>query len=402
MEGFSILALVGFAVLLSLLGGKLISRFQLPLVTGYVIMGIILGKSFLNVITQETVARLGIFNDLALGVIAFLIGGEFYLPRIKKLGKTIGLIALFESFFAFLLVTLVVLMITHKLYLSLVLGAVSSATAPAATVAVINQYRASGPLTTTILGVVGSDDAFALIIYSFASTLARSLLLHRSMSWGTVVLRPFREVAFSLLLGVFLGWILGNLLRRLRQRNEAFTLALGFLLLGEGLSQQWDLSELLTIMAMAMTAVNFSPPRRFNQVMESMNLAGFPIVAGFFLLAGTKLDVKLLPTIGFLGIAYTLARMAGKMGGASLGATLARAPGKIRKWVGVSLFPQIGVAIALAVVVDREFSPLGSAGVTLSHMVINILLFTTVITEIVGPILTRKALTRAGETGMIK
>ena len=402
MESLSLLFVVGSAILLALLGGKAVTRFRIPMVTGYVIMGVILGKSFLNILKPEIVGRLSVFNDLALGIIAFLIGGEFYLPRIKKLGKSIGWIAICESFFAFLLVSFIVFVLTHKLYISLILGAVSSATAPAATVAVINQYRARGPLTTTILGVVGSDDAIALMIYSFASTLARAFLLHTHISWLTIIWKPSREIIFSLILGGFLGFVLGNLLHRIRARNEAFTLGVGFLLLAEGLSIQWDLSELLTVMSMSMVAVNLSPPRRFGQVMEGLNLAGFPIIAAFFCLAGTKLDIHLLPKIGILGILYTIFRMMGKMGGASLGAIIAGAPGVIRKWMGVSLFPQIGVAIALAVVVEKEFTPLGSEGIQLANLVINILLFTTVITEVVGPFLTKKALEKAGEIGVIK
>ncbi|MCD6219487.1 cation:proton antiporter, partial [Candidatus Calescamantes bacterium] len=275
--------------------------------------------------------------------------------------------------------------------------AVASATAPAATVAVINQYRARGPLTTTILGVVGSDDAIALMIYSFASSVARSFLEHIRLTMQTVFFVPLREIIFSLVLGIILGYLLGIGIKKTRNRSEAFTLVMGALLIGEGLATQFHLSELLTIMAMGMMAVNVAPLRRFSQVMETVNIAGFPIIAAFFCLAGTKLNIRLLSQIGILGIAYTLARMIGKWSGAYLGARVSGASEKIRKYVGFSLFPQIGVAIALAIVVEKEFGRIGVEGKNLALMVINILLFTTIITEIIGPNLTRISLKKAGE-----
>ena len=392
-----ILLVIGSATIVSFLGGKFVNRFRLPMVTGYVIAGVILGRSFLNIITPQVAERASIFNDLALGIIALLIGGEFHRSRIRALGKTIVCIATFESLLAFLLVSGTVFLFTHKAYSALILGAVASATAPAATVAVINQYRARGPLTTTILGVVGSDDAIALMIYSFASSVARSFLEHIRLTMQTVFFVPLREIIFSLVLGIILGYLLGIGIKKTRNRSEAFTLVMGALLIGEGLATQFHLSELLTIMAMGMMAVNVAPLRRFSQVMETVNIAGFPIIAAFFCLAGTKLNIRLLSQIGILGIAYTLARIIGKWSGAYLGARVSGASEKIRKYVGFSLFPQIGVAIALAIVVEKEFGRIGIEGRNLALMVINILLFTTIITEIIGPNLTRISLKKAGE-----
>ncbi|NOZ64441.1 MAG: cation:proton antiporter [Caldiserica bacterium] len=392
-----ILLVIGSAIIISFFGGKLVNRFRLPMVTGYVIVGVILGRSFLNIITPEIAERASIFNDLALGIIALLIGGEFHRSRIRALGKTIVYIATFESLFAFLLVAGTVFLFTRKIYSALILGAVASATAPAATVAVINQYRARGPLTTTIMGVVGSDDAIALMIYSFASSVARSFLEHVKLTIHTVLVAPLTEITLSLVLGAVLGYLLGLGIKKTRNRAEAFTLVMGALLIGEGIATQFHLSELLTIMAMGMMAVNIAPLRRFSQVMETVNIAGFPIIAAFFCLAGTKLNIRLLPQIGLLGLAYTAARMAGKWSGASLGAKISGASEKVRKYVGLSLFPQIGVAIALAIVVQKEFGRAGIQGQNLALLVINILLFTTIITEVVGPNLTRIILTKAGE-----
>ncbi len=393
----SVLTIIGSAVLFALLGGNLINRFRIPMVTGYVIMGVLLGKSFFNLISPQAVERVSILNDLALGIISFLIGGELHITRLRRLGKSILCIALLESFFAFLLVTIFMMFMKEKIYTALILGAVASATAPAATVAVINQYRARGPLTTTILGVVGSDDAIALIIYGFAASLAKVFLAGIPLSFSSAFLVPLKEIMGSIVLGLGGGVILGFFFTRVRERTQNFTLLVGMILLVEGLAHQFHLSELLSIMVMAFVGSNLGHTRRFVQCMDTLNLAGFPIIAAFFFLAGTKLEVSLLPTIGWLGLVYTGARMLGKVGGASLGAKMAKAPPVVRKYVGFSLWPQIGVAIALAVVVEKDFSSFGVAGENLAKLVINILLFTTVITEIVGPIMTRKSLYKAGE-----
>jgi Kef-type K+ transport system membrane component KefB len=394
---FSLLFVVGSAIILAFASGKAIARFRLPMVTGYVIIGVILGKSFLNIITPDTVNRLSIFNDLALGIIALLIGGEFHFQRIRALGKDIGFISIFEATGAFVLVSLVVYLFTKQLYTALILGAVSSATAPAATVAVINQYKAKGPLTTTIFGIVGSDDAIALIIFSFASAVAIASIQHIPVSLNSAILIPLKKILLSILLGGIIGYLLGSALRKARNRVDVFALGIGALLVVEGLAIQLHLSELLAVMAMGIVGVNISPPRRFFNLMDSINLAGFPIIAAFFCLAGTRLNIRLLPQIGLLGLAYTAARMAGKVGGAYTGASIAKAPKFIRNLVGFSLFPQIGVAVALAIVVEKNFGPLGSEGEHLSNLVINILLFTTIITEVVGPLFTKRALKKAGE-----
>jgi len=185
------LIILGSAILISFLGGKGVSRLCLPMVVGYVLAGVVLGKSFLKIVTPSEVAQVSLLNDIALGIIAFLIGSELSFSRLKTLGKSIVVIAIFESLGAFVLVSLSVYIFVHKVYVALILGAVASATAPAATVAVINEMKSRGPLTTTVLGVVGSDDAIALMIYAFASSWAKSFFYHKSLSWRSLLLVPF-------------------------------------------------------------------------------------------------------------------------------------------------------------------------------------------------------------------
>jgi Kef-type K+ transport system membrane component KefB len=401
MEHIAVLTIIGLSVLISFLGGKIVNRFRLPMVIGYVMMGVIFGKSFLNILNPEIVNKVGLINDIALGIIAFIIGAELNWSRIKTLGKTIIIIAIFESIGAFTLVTFFTYLLTKKIYIALILGSVSSATAPAATVAVINQYKAKGPLTTTILGIVGSDDAIALIIYAFASSLALAFLSHKSISYINLLIVPVKDVLLSIFLGGLIGILLGYFISKLSSRSSRFTIIIGTILLGEGLATQLGVSELLLVMSIAIAAVNFFP-KRIIPLLDSINLAGFPIIAAFFFLAGTRLDIKLLSQIGILGIIYLIARMAGKYLGANFGARIAKAPDVIKKYVGLSLWPQIGVAVALAIVIERQFSPLGKEGSQLALIAMNILLFTTILTETIGPIATRFSLKKAGEINPLR
>ncbi|RKY37925.1 MAG: sodium:proton exchanger, partial [Candidatus Omnitrophota bacterium] len=279
--------------------------------------------------------------------------------------------------------------------ISLLLGAVASATAPAATVSVINQYRTKGILTTTILGVVAIDDGIALIIYIFVAGFVSSFLALGHLHFAKLIFLSLGKILSSLGLGLILGIMISYLGRKVREKRAFFSLTLGIFLLGEGLAINLGLSELLLIMSMAMMMSNLSP-HRFISIMDYFEVVGFPIIAGFFCLAGTRLSISLFTKIGFLAIVYLFARFLGKYLGASLGASLSKAPELIRKYIGLALWPQIGVALALAIMVERNFGSL-EGGEYLASLAINVLLFTTIITETVGPLATKYALSRAGE-----
>lgn len=394
------LLIVGLAIALSFGAGWLIHKLKLPMVTGYVLVGVLLGSSVIGLFNTRALDRVGIVSDLALGVIAFSIGGQLKRDVFKKLGKSILYIVLLEALGAFVLVTTAMWFMTHKLYMALILGAVSAATAPAATVAVLQQYRAKGPLTTTILAVVGIDDAIALIIYAFASSIAKLFIGGgERFSLSAVVFAPFIEIFGALAIGLLMGGIVSVLSRSIRNQAQLLTLAASAILICSGIALRFHLSELLANMALAMAFVNLAPRRRGNQVLDVVQLVGFPIIAGFFCLAGARLDIGLLPKIGWIGIVYTFVRMTGKSLGASAGAHLAKAPAPVRKYIGFSLWPQIGVALALAIIAGKDFAPYGDRGHFLAALVINILLFTTLITEVVGPLMTRWAIGRAEEIG---
>jgi len=374
-------------------------KIGLPIVTGYVIAGVILGISVLKIFHLNILDKLDIVNDFALGIIGFSIGSELRKSVFRDLGKSIMLIAFCESIGAFILVTCVMYAIEpSKIYQALILGSVASATAPAATVYVIQQYKAKGPLSSTILAVVGIDDAFALIIFVFSSIIAKNMMQATQISALTVVLVPLKEIIFSVLVGVVLSLIYVWIFRKVRFPDDLLLGLAAFLLFALGVCNMFGLSSLLAAMTIGVGVTNMDPmlSNRSYKITENLSPLFF---AYFFIFAGAHLNVSLFPQIGFIGLMYFLARVAGKIGGARIGAVLGKAQKYVKKYIGFALIPQVGVAIALAMVVRKEFGTgeYGEAGNALSVLVINVLLFTTIITEILGPLLTKRALTKSGE-----
>jgi Kef-type K+ transport system membrane component KefB len=264
---------------------------------------------------------------------------------------------------------------------------------------VIRQYKAKGPLTSTIMGVVGFDDAAALIIFVFASLFAESILGGTAVRVVALIFRPLLTITASVGVGVVMGLVCYFLLRKVRDPDSLLMALFAAILLQLGVADALRLSDLLTVMSFAvfLTNTNLMLGHRAKSTMENLSPVLLPF---FFILAGARLNVRLIVSIGVLGLIYTAARMAGKISGATLGALIGRAPKVVRKYVGLSLFPQVGVAVALALTVQNRFDVprFGAQGKALADLVINILLFTTLITEVVGPLLTRATLTAAGET----
>jgi len=393
---------IGIALSAALAARKATELFKLPAVTGYVIVGVILGAGVLRVFGPETAEKMSAVSDAALALIAFTIGSELNLRTLRKMGRSILAITLGEVFGSFILVFATTMLISRgDTALSLVLGSVASATAPAATLMVIQQYRARGPLTSTILAVVGLDDAVALIIYAFASSIARSILSHQPhFSLLKAFATPALEVVCALLIGSALGYLAALTLEKLRNVEEIFIGVCALIALVTGLTHLLHGSALLANMACGLVVMNLRPKLK-HRVMRDLFVLGPLVYALFFVLAGSRLDFRLLPQIGILGLGYLVARTTGKMCGARLGARAGKASPAIQKYIGFSLIPQVGVAIALAIIVGQEFGhgQFGDEGKHLAGYVINILLFTTIITEIVGPYLTRRAIVQSGEAG---
>ncbi|MCK5594900.1 cation:proton antiporter [bacterium] len=396
-----ILFFIGLALICGFIGGKLARLIKLPSVVGYLLAGLLLGNSVFNIFSLNVLDRISIFSDFALGIVAFIIGSEMRIGILRKLGKGILTILLGESLGAVLLVTLGTYLLTRQFHIALIFGALAAATAPAGTVAVLQEYKSKGNLTNTIYAIVGLDDGVAVVIYAFAAAFAKMFLTGNSVSFVGIIKGPVIEILGSILLGGLMGIIFGYFLRKLHRKTEILAVSLGGILICTGLSNHFNLSLILANMSLAVVFTNiflFANRRAY----ESVNLITTSIFIVFFVIAGAHLQIKLLPAMGLVGLIYILSRSVGKMGGAYLGAVTAKAKPVIRRYLGLGLLPQAGVAIGLAILATKEFGGLGETGAHLSILVINTIAATTIFFEIIGPITTKFAISKAGEIGKKK
>jgi NhaP-type Na+/H+ or K+/H+ antiporter len=394
-----ILTIIGLIIALTFLGSKLFQRLGIPQVVGFIVMGVLMGSSFLNIVPLELAADLGFVSEVALGLIGFDMGSHLLFGELRKLGRCIAFIVLCESIGAFLLVTLGVYGITGSLHTALIFGALASATAPAATVDVLAEYDAKGPLTTTLLAVVGIDDALSLLLYSIAAALAESLLRGTGApSLLSIVELPLIEIGGSLLLGALLGLILEFLLCRMERHHDAMAISIGFVFVCVGLCQSLGFSLILATMVMGTVIVNRCDTHS-QFIRFTIEQAGPVVYVLFFALVGARFQVSLLPSMGLLGIAYVVLRTLAKISGAWVGGVLGRAPKQVTNNLGLGLLSQAGVAIGLALASANRFAHFGTEGQALGSTVINVITATTFIVQIFGPIGVKLAITRAGEVG---
>ena len=349
---------------------------NLPNVTGYLIAGILVGPYVLDIINIESIQSLKIITSVALGFIAFSIGGEFKLSYLKKLGKSILIITIVQA------VTTVLI----------VLGAIAAATAPAATLLVVRQYKARGPVTDTLLPVTAFDDAVGLIIFSVCFALAQVFAVGGELTVQAVLLEPLREIGLSLLVGAAMGALLALMMKFFHSNANRLCLMIAAVFACVALSELWELSSLLTCMMLGAFLANL---RKDSISILSLSEDWTPgLFMLFFVLSGAELDFSILATVGLAGIVYILARSIGKYGGAYIGSAISKAEPNVRRYLGITLLPQAGVAIGMAqmVAADPGLSELGIAS-----QVVTVVLFATLVYELIGPILTKIALTKAGE-----
>jgi Kef-type K+ transport system membrane component KefB len=383
-----------------LLSGFIIARFaykvKLPSVTTYLVLGIILGPALLNLVPESITRASGVISNFVLAIIAFSIGQNFSLNSFKKIGKSVLWISILAAIGAWLLVTFVLLAIRVPFYLALVFGSLAAATAPAATVMVIREYRSRGPFTDTLLGVVAIDDAWCLIIFAVSLAVARALYVSTSVNQLyvlKVIGKSLLEILGALGLGAAIAYLVNFVSRLVRNQAELLIYTLGFILLAAGLAMQFHLSVLLASMFLAIVLVNTSDTS--FEFFESLHSIDSPLYLIFFVIAGASMDVSSLSKIGIIGSVYIVARIIGKMLGAYTGARISHAPANIKKYLGLGLMPQAGVALGCALIAKANFPHVGD-------IVLTTILATTIVYELIGPSCTRFALKKAGEIHLEK
>ena len=381
--------------MVGLLGGRIAKKFGLPSVSGYIVAGLILGPSFIDLVSSEGLDSLGFITDIALAAIAFSIGNEFLLSDMKKVGNKIFILTVTEVIGALVVVFMTMFFLFNQSFeFSIVIASMSAATAPAGIVMVIRELRADGPLVKTILPVVALDDALGIMVFSVALSVAKMTSGLADFTLLQIVSDPLIEIFGSLLLGFLLGLGLTYLANKAKGRDELLKISLAFILGVVGAANFFNLSPLLTAMMMGGTLVNLM--HNSKRVFDNINNFTPPINLLFFTLAGMSLDLKILASVGMLGVGYIFARAVGKMIGAGLGAKALGESETVQKYLGLSLLTQGGISIGLSVIVRNELPQF-------SQSIVTVILFSVLVFEILGPILAKIAITKAGEVdGMVK
>ena len=405
---------IAFALLAGLLMSRVVKPLKLPAVTGYLIAGLlvgpfVLGKLGVNGIgftDFDKVNALKPISDVALGFIAFAIGNEFRLKQLKTIGKQATVVAVFQALAATLMVDLGLLglhlLMPDKINVAdcITLGAIATATAPAATLMVVNQYKAKGPLVDILLPIVALDDAVGLVVFAVSFGISKSLISDAGVSLISVLVNPLLEVTASLVLGAALGLIYTWLERFFHSRSKRLCVAITFVIFAVSLSMihldfhdsevQLSFSSLLVCMMMATVFCNICPSS--EELMAKTDRWTAPLFVLFFVISGAELDLSVFSNwvAVLVGIAYIVLRSTGKIFGASISSRMTHCSPTIQKWLGITLLPQAGVALGMSLTVSTQLGPDGV-------VIRSIILFSVLIYELVGPMLTKIALTKAGE-----
>ncbi|MFO7941573.1 MAG: cation:proton antiporter [Bacillota bacterium] len=380
-------AQLGFLVIAGLIGAKFLHRFGLPEVTGYLLMGFLLGPRVLGLIDGPAIAEMHFVEELALGFIAFTIGLELDLAAIKRIETGIVPIALIQSIATVILVTVGVFAISRSLPLSLLLGAMATATSPAEVLLVIRGLGSSGPVTRTCLGVVALDDAIGIILFALLIPVA-VLAAGGRLVPGEIIIVPLIEIVGSLLMGLFFGLALARILRRAPSHGFALGASLTSVFLASGLSHLWHTSPLLTCLTLGATVVNSYP--YVAELLHSLDEVMAPLHVILFGGIGASLNPAILGAMAPLTLTYTFTRGLGKAVGAGVGAAVTEAPATVGRYLWPTLLPQAGINIGLVALVGTHFPEL-------QEVTGAVILASSAIFTIIGFPMAHFALRKAGE-----
>lgn len=411
----NVLLSVSIALLAGLLMTRAFKPFKLPAVTAYLIAGVLIGPFCIGALgidglgfaTLEQVSSLSVISEIALGFIAFSIGSEFRMHDLKKIGKQAFVVGIFQALAATLFVDIalfvVYLMMPNVLSMPQVitLGAIATATAPAATLMVVRQYKAKGPLTKLLLPIVALDDAVGLIVFAVSFGIAKGMVNGGTMDLVGIIVNPLVEIVVSLILGAVMGWLLTQIEKLFNSNTNRLNMTIAFVALTAALSSQINLlsihigpvhigtSSLLVCMMLGTVFCNICPLS--EDVMTRSDKWTSPLLALFFVISGAELELSVFADLAIVGIGviYIVVRCLGKYLGSMWSAKATKCEPNICKYLGITLFPQAGVALGMCTLAME----LGEPG----RLIRNITLFAILIYEILGPLMTRWALTKAGD-----
>lgn len=406
----NILLSVSIALLAGLLMTRIFKPFKLPAVTAYLIAGVLIGPYCFGALgidsigfsSMEAVEKMSVVSQMALGFIAFSIGSEFRLEELKKIGKQAFIIGIFQALVATLFVDLallgIYLLMPGKISLAqlITLGAIATATAPAATLMVVRQFKAKGPLTSLLLPIVALDDAVGLIVFAVSFGIAKTLV-SGTVDIVSILVNPIIEIVCSLVLGAVMGWILTQIEKLFNSNTNRLNMTIALVVLATALSSlkfeigpvHIGFSSLLVCMMLGTIFCNICPLS--EDLMKASDKWTSPLFALFFVISGAELDLKVFTDVAIVGIGlvYIIFRCLGKYSGTFVSAKATKCEPQICKYLGITLFPQAGVALGMCATAMQ----LGEQG----NLIRNITLFAVLVYEIFGPLLTKWALTKAGD-----
>ncbi len=413
-----ILLCLSVAMFAGLMLSRVAKLCKLPAVTAYLVAGILVGPYVLGQLgvpglgfqTMDQVKNLSLISDVALGFIAFSIGNEFRLSQLKKIGKQATVVGIFQAVVATLLVDAALIALHFAfpeilpLPAAIILGAVASATAPAATLMVVKQYKAKGPVTDMLLPVVALDDAVGLVLFAVSFGVAKAIASGNAINVLTVAVEPILEVVLSISLGAIMGVLFNFCERFFHSRSKRLAMSVTFIFVTVALSMMdfhvggvhIAFSSLLACMMLGTVFCNICDFS--EELMDRLDRWTAPLLILFFVLSGAQLELSVFTslTVVVIGIVYILTRSAGKWSGSYISSRATKCDPMIVKYLGVTLLPQAGVALGMAIKTQQAMT--GSPeNLAAAQMVVNITLFAVLIYELVGPLLTKIALSRAGE-----
>jgi len=397
----NVILAIGIMIAAGFLGGAIAAKVNFPRITGYLIVGILLSPSVLNVIPEAMVHDFDIVTSVALGIIAYLIGGSLRLESVRKLGRSIAWITALQGITPWFLTTLVITFVAPFILsipdatlastyfpMAFVLGAIALATAPAATIAIIREMNAKGPLSTTLLAVVALDDVIAIVAFAIAAGVAEPLMTAGGVfSVYETLAVPFLHIAESVAIGAVFGLAIVYMAKLVKTRPLLIVVVLAAIILCIGITELWGGSLLLANMVVGFIVANKAGSDEMVSGMQEIEEIIFVV---FFVLAGMHFDSSTLRAAGIIAALIILCRSGGKYLGARAGARISGAPEVVRKYLGLGLLPKAGVTIGLGLLLESLFPTVGA-------VMFNALLASTIINELVAPPLTKYVIMKADE-----
>lgn len=392
---------IGMLLVLGYLFGIMAKRLKLPEITGFILAGLLLGDSLLGIVHQEMSESLTIITDVALGLIALTIGGEFYFTKLKKMGREVIIMTITQILLTLILVTVALYLFNMELPYALMMGAIATATAPAATVAIVQSLRVHGPFIDRLYGLVALDDAGCVIIFGIVFALVSGMIAPNgtinSISTIMLIFKAFEEIAFSLLLGIIFGILIHVTTIKKNNQGELLILALGLIFLETSMAIVFHLSPLLSNMATGAVIINISPIN--HRIFKALQPLSPPVYSLFFAIAGTELNLSIIfqKEILILGAIFITARGLGKYFGVHIGGIISKSDKNTRVYLGFCMLPQAGVSIGLILMIKASplIAQLPSDKLIIINLMVNIILFSVFINEMVGPPFSKYAITKA-------